>query len=310
LRRSRIQKEKIMEGGEIRLADFSLAKSLLQKGVRRGHVGAIGRASDLILSTKEGRPWIRSRSKIIAFEESWPIVGQLFCGPGGTEDPAPLLTCALHSKQKDAAGLGALAVAWADGDQRAMDVAPDRKAVAIVRAAMERPSAFWGWIKKTCPTGPAHVVASVAQSSVKAAYAPGDIASIYAAAYLATQAPLPVLRPLAPSTEVFPWWVAADKHTALGAEVLALVAQEMGQAYRAMVSMLFHLEGASVNHLEPSPWWAAARQYSFLCCGIGEDRAIEIMKQARWEIIRIMGDRVEQELHSRSKEGQIQMFEE
>ena len=297
-----------MEKNEIKLSDFSLAKSLLQKGVRRGHTGAIGRASDLILSQEGGRSWIRSRSKIIAFEESWPMAGQLFCGPGGTEDPAPLLTCALHSKQKDAAGLGALAVAWADGDERVASVAPDPKAVAIVCAAMERPDAFWSWAKKKCPTGPERALVSVAQSAVKAAYSPGDIASIYAAAYLATQGPLPVLRPMAPSIEPFPWWVAADKHTALGAEVLSLVAREMGQAYRGMVSMLFHLEGAIVNHLEPSPWWDAARQYSFLCCGIGEGRAREIIDRARWEIIRIMGDRVEQELCSRTKDQQVHMF--
>ncbi len=298
-----------MDQNEIRLSDFSLAKSLLQKGVRRGHTGAIARASDLILSQDGGRSWIRTRSKIIAFEESWPMAGELFCGPGGAEDPAPLLSCALHSKQKDAAGLGALAVAWADGDARVMDVAPSKKVVAIVCAAMDRPDAFWQWAEKACPTGPARTLVSVARSTVKAAYAPGDIATIYAAAYLATQGPLPVLRPMAPSSAPFPWWVAADKHTALGAEVLSLVAQELGQAYRGMVSMLFHLEGAIVNSLEPSPWWDAARRYSFLCCGIGEERAREIMKEARWRIIEIMGDRVERELQSRAKGHQVQMFE-
>ena len=297
-----------MEKSEIKLSDFSLAKSLLQKGVRRGHMGAIGRASDLILHQEGGRSWIRSRSKIIAFEESWPMAGHLFCGPGGTEDPAPLLTCALHSKQKDAAGLGALAVAWADGDKRVEDVAPDSRAVAIVCAAMERPDAFWAWARKECPTGPARALVSVAQGAVKVAYSPGDIASIYAAAYLATQGPLPVLRPMAPSAEPFPWWVAADKHTALGAEVLSLVAQKMGQTYRGMVSMLFHLEGVIVNHLEPSPWWDAARQYSFICCGIEEKRAREIMKSARREIIQIMGDRVERELCSRTGDQQVHMF--
>lgn len=297
-----------MDSGKIKLSNFSLAKSLLQKAVRRGHVGAIGRASGLILAQENGRTWLNSRSKIITFEESWPIAGYIFCGPGGTQDPAPLLTCALHSKQKDAAGLGMLAVAHSLAVDGVMEAAPDRRAVTIVCAAMERPGAFWSWAAGAAPDAPARNLVAVAQHAVKAAYAPADIATIYAAAYLATQAPLPALRPVLPDLAPFPWWVAADKHTAIGVEVLSKVARELGQTYQEVASTLFFIEGSVVNHLEPSPWWAAAVRHRFLCQGIREERAIRIVEFYKKKIVEIIGDCVEKELAGETQSRQLNLF--
>jgi hypothetical protein len=291
-----------------KLSDYSLARSLIQKAVRRGHVGALGRASAFILKREGGRSWLRTRSRLIAFEESWPIAGELLAGPGGIEDPAPLLTCALHSKQKDATGLGALVRAWVEGEERALDVAPDRRSVKIVTEGMNRPAAFWEWAKTQAGSREARLVIAAAQQAARVAYSPHDVAMVYSAAYLAAQGPLPVLHKVEPEVGPFPYWVAADKHTSMGAQVLVDVRMALGVTYDAAASMLFLLDGAAVNALEESPWWTAARQLKFLQIGIREERAVEIMEHLRPMIVKIVGDRVERELQEEDEGTQISMF--
>ena len=90
-------------------------RSLLQKAVRRGASDIAGAAVHNLLTLGD-QAWLRSRAVVITFEESWPLA----LGLTLTRDPISkvdaLLRVSHAVKQKDAAGMGALAFALHEGD--------------------------------------------------------------------------------------------------------------------------------------------------------------------------------------------------
>lgn len=276
--------------------DYSLAKSVLQKAVRRGSVDALGRASTFIQEQPGGPRWLANRARLIAIEESWPMAGDLYYGESGLEHPSPLLACTLHSKQKDAAGLGELARALVAGDKTVLDL-PSGGQIRLVAQGVERPSDFWTWVKKATPADRRSVV-DVSHLVFRRSIHPGDQSMAIAAAYLASAGPLPTLREVGPSSTPFPYWVCADKHTALGAQVLDEVQSSLGMTYISLSNLIFFLEGAAVNVMEESPWWDQWVRYGIRKrCQTSEQRAIEIVESMKHLIMDLVGDQVENYLN-------------
>jgi hypothetical protein len=275
--------------------DYSLAKSVLQKAVRRGNVDALGKASAFIQHQPGGPGWLTSRARLIAIEESWPMAGNLYHGEAGLEHPSPLLACTLHSKQKDAAGLGGFAQALINGDKGILDL-PANGDIKLVAQGIERPDDFWPWVKKVTPAERRPVV-NVSYLVFKRSIHPGDRAMAIAAAYLASAGPLPVLREIGPSSEPFPYWVCADKHTALGAQVIDEIRSSMGMTYVSLSNLIFLVEGSEVNVMEDSPWWGRWIRYAIQQrCQTSERRAVEIMESIKPLFKQLVGHRVESSL--------------
>src|SRR5436309_9200705 len=98
-------------------------RSLLQKAARRGYVQVVDRAV-VRLDASGDKTWLRSRAIVITFEECWPLAGSLSIDSGLSSKRIALLRVTEAAKQKDAAGLGALAHAYQEGDHSTEECVP------------------------------------------------------------------------------------------------------------------------------------------------------------------------------------------
>lgn len=255
-------------------------RSLLQKAARRGYAEVVELALTR-LDRSGDKTWLRSRTVVITFEECWPLAAALSVDRELSSKREALQRVTKASKQKDAAGLGALAHAYQEGDQSMLDCVPDRYTLKIVSEALLRPSAFFGWVLSQSRTQESTNVILAAQQYLPAATWQWDKACILAGALLSTLCEMPMVESgVMPSAE-FPYWVAIDKHTPEGKVVLHEVAKEIHSSYRRLIWASFYCESAYVNQLLPSPWWNAEKTWRLRRAGLSLDAAEDLWSRAR-----------------------------
>jgi|ERR1700733_9092765 len=255
-------------------------RSLLQKAARRGYARVVELALERLDSIGD-KTWLRSRAIVITFEECWPLAASLAIDRELSSKRNALLSVAKAAKQKDAAGLGALAHAHQEGDQSMLDCVPDRYALRIVSEAVQRPKAFFDWILSQSRTQRATDVIKSSERYLPAATWPWDKACILAGALLATMGEMQKMEPADAPPEEFPYWVALDKHTPEGKVALTEAAREVRSSYRRLIWASFYCESARVNRLLPSPWWDAERTWRLRRAGLSWDAAQELWSRAR-----------------------------
>jgi hypothetical protein len=256
-------------------------RSLLQKASRRGYTQLVELASSR-LDESGDKNWLRSRAVVITFEECWPLAAFLSIDRCVSSKLSALLAVTKAAKQKDAAGLGALAHAYQEGDQSMLDCVPDRYVLRIVSAALQRPKGFFQWVLGRSKTQRAADVIWSAQRYLSAATWQWDKACILAGALLATIGDVPTSLECAdmPQGE-FPYWVALDKHTPQGKVALSEVAKEVNTSYRRLIWASFYCEGARVNNLLPSPWWDAEKTWRLRRAGLSLSAAEDLWSRSR-----------------------------
>lgn len=258
-------------------------RSLLQKAVRRGADDLVDRTARRLLALGDGK-WIRSRAVVITFEESWPLAEKLVI----TKNPETKIQ-ALHSvtaraKQKDAAGLGALAYAFHEGDRTMEDLVPSMRNLRIVAEALDRRSDFFAWVRRACSSAPSLEVVRVAEKYLSVATWEWDKATILAGALLAAESNEPVVLPSTTVTEDLPLWVALDKHTAEGKAALQELSRASGLPYRALIWASFYCESTKTNLLSASPWFEAERTWRLRRAGLTLESAELLWASVRREI--------------------------
>jgi hypothetical protein len=170
------------------------------------------------------------------------------------------------TKNKEAAGLGSLAHALAEGDLSVLDAAPDPVAVKIVAASLTRTDEFFSWAAGSCHEGErADLLRSARTYFVRASW-PWDKAFASAAAYFACLGH-PLTTERAPPATVtmlhFPLWVAVDKHTPSGKSALRRVASQLRVSYSQLEWASFYFESASCNERSAGTWWEAEMGWRF-----------------------------------------------
>ncbi len=255
-------------------------RSLLQKAVRRGYAQVVELALAR-LDRSGDKTWLRSRAIVITFEECWPLAASLSIDRELSSKRNALLSVAKAAKQKDAAGLGALAHAYQEGDQSMLDCVPDRYQLRIVSEALQRPGDFFEWILSRSRTQRSTDVIRSSERYLPAATWPWDKACILAGALLATLGDMPTMEPAETQPGEFPYWVALDKHTPEGKVALTEAAKEVKSSYRRLIWASFYCESTRVNRLLPSPWWDAERTWRLRRAGLSADAAEELWSRAR-----------------------------
>jgi hypothetical protein len=255
-------------------------RSLLQKAARRGDAQVVERAL-MRLDASGDKAWLRSRAIVITFEECWPLAASLSIDVGVSSKRTALLSVTGAAKQKDAAGLGALAHAYQEGNESMADGVPDRRTLRIVAEALGRPAAFFEWVFSQSNSRRATDLIRSAQRYLAAATWQWDKACILAGALLATVDDVPTIEPADPPSEEFPYWVALDKHTPEGKVALGEVARQVNSSYRQLIWASFYCESARVNRLSSSPWWDAERTWRLGRAGLSWDTAEELWSRAR-----------------------------
>ena len=255
-------------------------RSLLQKAARRGYTQVVDRAL-VRLDMSRDNTWLRSRAIVITFEECWPLGAALSIDRELSSKRTALLSVTKATKQKDAAGLGALAHAYQEGDQSMVDCVPDQRILRIVSEAVQRPGAFFEWVLGQSRSQRATDVIRSAQQYLPAATWPWDKACILAGALLATNGDMPTIEPGDTPSEEFPYWVALDKHTPEGKVALAEIVKQVNSSYRRLIWASFYCESARVNRQLSSPWWDAERMWRLRRAGLSLDSAEELWSRAR-----------------------------
>jgi hypothetical protein len=256
-------------------------RSLLQKAARRGYAEVVGRALEY-LHSKGDKTWLRSRAIVITFEECWPLAADLFLDKNLSSKRRVLDGVTKAVKQKDAAGLGALAYAYHEGDESMLDCVPDRQTLRIISEALNRPPAFFDWVITQTRGQETEKIVKAARSYLPAATWEWDKATILAAALLATAGPgLPSSNFKNSPIDEFPYWIALDKHTPEGKAALTKVAKEVNTSYRRLIWASFYFESACVNELLPSPWWEAEKRWRLRRAGLSLDSAEQLWFRAR-----------------------------
>jgi len=236
--------------------------------------------------------WLRSRVVVITFEESWPLAGAISIDKELASKLAILTSVARAAKQKDAAGLGTLAHAYAEGDGSTLDDAPDPRMIRLVAAALERPPAFFTWAFEQSRSEDSTAIIRSAQRYLSVATWPWDKAFILAGALLAAVGNTPMTPVSTPGAteQDFPYWVALDKHTDEGKVALKETSSELGVRYRQLIWASFYCESVRVNELLPSPWFRAERTWRLNKAGLSNELAEQIWERARPLLIARLAD--------------------
>jgi hypothetical protein len=247
-------------------------RSLLQKAARRGFTGIVDRALAR-LEMNGDKTWVRSRTVVITFEECWPLASTLVVNRESSSKRDSLLRVAKTAKQKDAAGLGALAHAYAEGDRSMIDCVPDQHMLKMVSEALQRPASFFEWALRQSTSAQSNAIIRAAQQYLAAATWQWDKACILAGALLSLKGDIPVVEPAETPLVKFPYWVALDKHTPQGKAVLGKVAEQVKSSYRRLIWAGFYCESAQVNKLLPSSWFEAEKTWRLRRAGLTVESA-------------------------------------
>lgn len=190
---------------------LGIERSLLQKAVRRGNTEIVEKVINY-LRKQDDIAWLKKRLVLMTYEECWTYADKINTNCKPYQLLEQYKTLATTVKNKNASGLADLAVnktewkgAAAFGNRN------EQSAIDYIINAMDRPEAFWNWIKSQSG------YSGTAENAMSKASFPGDKAMIFAAAYLSVKEPTPETRPTSPdSNPDFPYWVAFDKHTEKG----------------------------------------------------------------------------------------------
>lgn len=255
-------------------------RSLLQKSVRRGDSDLAAKVMERLFAVGDDR-WVRSRVVVLTYEECWPEGANIHFDASKQSKIDWIANLARKQKAKNAAGLGTLAYALSEGDDRALMFAPDRKAVRILTSALARPLEYFAWLEGLAGTDDHKRSVEYAKRYVSATTWPWDRAFVLAAAYLLCNSPVATNSAAIPSPQSFPFWVAIDKHTPAGKEALKRVAARHKVNLRHATWASFYFESATVNDLQPSPWWEGELEWRFDRLGTNPTAAA-----ALWKLIR------------------------
>jgi len=265
-------------------------RSLLQKAARRGFEEVVSATARRLLSIGDAT-WLRSRAVVVTFEECWPLAAQLAISRDPDSKVGALRAVTQSTKQKDAAGLGALAFAFSEGDRTTLQAVPDEWYVRMVSEALARPAAFFEWATKRAGEDSAVSIVAASQQYLPAATWGWDKACIIAGALLAVTSPVPQCSTAPSPSGLFPYWVALDKHTPDGKEILQEVATRLAVPYRHLIWSGFYFESASVNLLASSPWFEAERRWRFSRTGLTVDEAAELWERVRAPVAESLSER-------------------
>jgi hypothetical protein len=186
----------------------------------------------------------------------------------------------MAAKQKDAAGLGALAYVYHEGDRSMLDCVPEQYTLRLVAEALKRPREFFEWVLSRSKAERSTNAILAAQRYLAVATWQWDKACILAGALLAVMEDTLTCAADKPTDE-FPYWVALDKHTPEGKVALADVAKQINAPYRHLIWASFYFESACVNRLLPSIWWEAERTWRLGRAGLSLRAAEDLWLRAR-----------------------------
>jgi hypothetical protein len=137
-----------------------------------------------------------------------------------------------------------------------------------------------------------------------------------ATAYFAAKDEVPLVADAQPQQSPdFPYWVAFDKHTDYGREVISEAAQKIDIYPSRAKQLAFYLEGAICNDITTSPYWQLAKDWQMEKMGYTYSEAHVIWNELRPVIIELtkmkadeLKDRIEKGSSGAEKGDQLELI--
>lgn len=297
-----------MKGGESKFRPA--CRSLLQKAVRRGSVHLV-QAVALCLKEIGDFSWLVKRTAVITFEENWTLGGELRTVSELEDVVSALVRVARAVKNKDATGLGSLALAFSTGDCSVLSGDSDDHAIAVVAEAIRRPNDFWEWVVKECDHENQRSLVEAAHKFYLKGGWLWDRAFMQAAAYLAVTQGVPASHLALHCDEDFPLWIALDKHTPQGKQAIYETSQQVKTSPHQLAWVNFYCESAITNDSTDSRWWSKEVHWRLSQVNLDYAQAQSLWDKARPILIRRLEAETEalKQYISLSKRPGIQQLE-
>jgi hypothetical protein len=249
-------KEIILENEGYKSSPHGPERSLLQKAVRRGNVDLVKKVFGYLLY-KNDKNWLKERLVVMEYEECWTNANLQLYPKQSYKLLEEYKTLTKTIKNKNADGLADLAIKSLEGkDTTNVGGVKEQKAIKTVANAIENQDKFWKWIKTEPDYSKNKQRINAAERDIKTANFLNDKVMMLAAAYLALRYPIPETKFTTPNNAPnFPYWIAIDKHTAIGRSILLEACEQINLDYNTGKRLLFYLEGGKVNQINHSPFW-------------------------------------------------------
>lgn len=272
-----------------------IARSLLQKAIRRNDISMTRAAIDLIIQQGDF-DWLRNRLAVITFEECWAYASEVSFEKDESVISDHLVKLATTVKNKDAAGLGSLGYELSRGDISVLNNSSEDRNIKLIAEAIRRPKDFWSWIlgKAKEDEGKREEFVSKTYEGFKRAGWPWDRAFAQAAALLATTSEVPMVKYSSyRSHEEFPFWVSIDKHTKEGRSAIRQSAMEIGLNATTALWIAFYIESAKCQEIETSLWWSKEIQWRMRKLGLSFEVAVSTWERLKPRVLELLGPEIE-----------------
>lgn len=259
---------------------FDVERSLLQKAVRRGSEKDVSKIVNYLLHEGD-EAWLRKRIFVIAYEECWPIGSSITL----TNLLDEYLRLTRSVKNKNASGLAALATKYNEGNRDVLFNSDFTDNIIAVASAINSPNEFW----KHVESQPGYwsnwnriEAAKIAASKAGFIF---DKALMYASVCLTIDGIVPQIKN-ALSIEL-PYWVAFDKHTEIGRQIISEASRNVGLDPYIGMQLMFLMEGSKCNWVDSSPYWEYFVNWKLGKLGAKIDKCEKLVK----EVIEISASR-------------------
>ncbi len=254
--------------------------SLITKAVRRGNVELVEKVFKYLLTIKGQDKWLRNRLAVIGYEECWPYANTLKFTGTDYQVLEQYKAIACRVKNKDCDGLAYLAKRLNQGNENAV-IGTEEQQLAIRRIAeaIKDDTLFWSWIEKQ-PVYESHRQRiEAAKSARKKNLMQKDKSIMFAAAYFSVTNPIPDVEIIEPNNDPnFEYWVAIDKHTTEGEEIIGRASEKIKLPIHDGYLLAFFFAGALCNKNQQAPFFELFKQYRFGLMGFTSEQAKD-----KWE---------------------------
>lgn len=225
--------------------------------------------------------WLRNRLGVITFEESFGFTSSLNFTTNEESLIEQYIRIAKSYKNKNAAGLGSLAYEFSKGSTSVLQKNSNNRHIKIVAEAIKRPNDFWRWAKNIKSDALSKKFLANSETGFKLAGWPWDKAFSLASAFLYVSEEIQEASTFDSIENIdFPYWIAIDKHTAIGKKVLEECAESFNLNKTTLGWVQFYLESAKCNFLQPSLWWEIEKSWRIKNENLNEDKAVIIWESA------------------------------
>lgn len=265
---------------------YEIERSLLQKAVRRGNEEIVEKVFNYLLN-KGNKNWLQERLAVMTYEECWTYGSETIIENNKLKLMEQYKTLARTIKNKNAAGLAALAVKVNEGESSAaVGDASQQKAIKSVANAITKQVEFWNWVRSELGYNKNQQRIDAAEKAMKSAKFPDDKVMMLAATYLSLKYPIPDTEELEPDNGPdFPYWTAIDKHTSIGKELYGEACKKINLMPYSGLQIAFYLEGSVCNQIANSPFWDLVQEWQLKHRGYTLAEAEKIWEQLKQQFI-------------------------